>query len=81
MNDTVKTRLKEVLADSFNLSPEAIPDDAKIGDLEQWTSLGHLELMMSVEMKFGVQIPMEGMLELVSLQALEEFLIRQGVAG
>jgi citrate synthase len=77
----MKIRLKQVLADTFNVAPEEVPDDAKIGDFALWTSLGHLELMMAVEMKFGVQIPTDGMLELVSLQALEDFLSTQGVTG
>jgi acyl carrier protein len=75
----MRERLRRVVADTFNLPPERVPEDAQIGVLEQWTSLGHLELMMAVEMEFRVKIPSDAMLDLISLQALADFLTGQGV--
>lgn len=70
----MRERIKEVMADVFELSPDRIPDDADTESLEQWDSLGHMQLMLALEAEFGVQIPTETMLELLSLEEIEEFL-------
>jgi acyl carrier protein len=75
----MRKRLKQVLANTFNVPPEQVCEDAEVGALPRWTSLGHLELMMAVEMEFGVRIPSDIMLDLVSLQAIDDFLSDQGV--
>jgi acyl carrier protein len=77
--NTVTKRLRQVVADTFNVPLEQVPEDAEMGALEPWTSLGHLELMMAVEMEFRVKIPSDAMLDLVSLPALQDFLTSQGV--
>lgn len=70
----MRKRIKEVMADVFELSPDRIPDDADTDNLEQWDSLGHMQLMLALETEFGVQIPTETMLELLSLEEIEDFL-------
>ena len=72
-------RLKQVLATTFNLPLENVPDDAEMGSIEAWTSLGHLELMMALEMEFRVQIPSDAMLDLTSVRLLENFIRTQGI--
>jgi acyl carrier protein len=76
----MRQRLRRLVADTFNVPLEQVPEDAQMGAFEPWTSLGHLELMMAVEMELRVKVPAAAMLELVSLPALEEFLKGQGLA-
>jgi acyl carrier protein len=69
------------MADVFNVAPSEIPPDVTIEGLEQWDSLSHLELMLAIEMEFGVTISSETMASLISLDAIEEMLRAEGVAA
>jgi acyl carrier protein len=71
---SVRTRLRHAVARVAELSPDAIADDARVGQLPDWDSLRQLELMLELEAEFGVHIPTEEMLELTSLPAIEAFL-------
>ncbi len=70
----MKEKIKSVIGKTFGLEVTGIPDDAGLGTLSKWDSLGHLELMMALEMEFGVQIPTESMLELTSIEGIEDYL-------
>lgn len=66
-------QIKRVVARVFRVDPAEIPDDARSDQVEGWDSLHHLELMLALELEFGVRIPTERMIELTSLPAIEEF--------
>lgn len=70
----MRERLKEVMADVFGRVPEEIPDDAEPDTLAGWDSLKQVELMLALEREFGVHIPTEAMLELVTLQMIDDYL-------
>ena len=55
-----------------------IPEDASPETLEGWDSLRHLEIMLELEMQFGVRIPTEEVPELISVDAIEEALRAHG---
>ena len=71
--------IKKVMGEIFGLASEKIPDGATMEELESWDSLNHMELMLAVEIEFGVRISTTMMLELVSLDAIQDFLKSQGV--
>jgi acyl carrier protein len=73
-------RLRRVFAETFEVDPAAIPEDASIETLDGWDSLRQLELMLALELEFGVHLPSEAMLELTSAQAIEDFLAEHGAA-
>jgi len=74
----VRDRLKEVLGGVLELPASEIPDDASADTLSGWDSLRHLELMLALELEYGVHIPTEDMLELRSLEAIEAFVAANG---
>ncbi len=73
-------RIRGVIADVFGLPPDAVGSDADAATLEGWDSLRHLELMLALEMEFGVQISSEEMPLLLSVAAIEECLRGQGAS-
>lgn len=77
----MRERLKQVMADLFGCSPEEIPDDAAPQTLDGWDSLRQVELMLALEAEFGVRIPTDAMLELVSLERIDDYLCEHAVAG
>ncbi len=73
-------RIRAVVADVFGLPVDAVAPDADAATLEGWDSLRHLELMLALEMEFGVQISSEEMPLLLSVPAIEECLREQGAS-
>jgi acyl carrier protein len=67
-------RVRKLLAESFQISPEEISQDLKFGDIPEWDSLGHMEVMMRLEEQFGMEVSTEGIAELVSVQAICRYL-------
>ena len=63
-----------MMAAAFHVSAAQIPDDASPQNVAWWDSLGHIELMLALEMEFGVTLPAEAIIDLVSLDAIESFL-------
>lgn len=66
--------IKLVLAETFSLKPEEIPDDAAMGQLNGWDSLGHLNIMSELQRRYNREIPFEKITELGNLKSLVDFL-------
>lgn len=78
----MRERVLQVMADAFELEPSQIPDDASPDTVEEWDSLGHMNLMLALEAEFSVEIPTETMLELLSLDDIVDFLqTREGLGS
>ncbi len=75
----MRDRLKRLMAELFECAPEAIPDDASPETLAGWDSLRQVELMLALELEFGVRVPAEQMLELVTLAGIEDYLCEHAV--
>jgi len=54
----------------FDLPVEAITHDASTDTVEKWDSLGHLNLMLSLESEFGIEFSDEDLADLTSLRLL-----------
>jgi acyl carrier protein len=82
MNDKQAAELADrvpvLLAEAFRIPPAEISPDLAFGDLPQWDSMGHMELMMLLEEQFGVEINTETIAELVSVPAIIQYLEKQG---
>lgn len=70
----MRDQIKAVMARIFEVPEGQLPDDAAIAEVPQWDSLKHLELMLELENEFSVSIPAPTMLELFTLNAIEEYL-------
>ena len=71
-------RLQAVLADVLEVDPSEIGPETNAEDVSGWDSLRQLELMLALELEYGVRIPAEAMLELQSVPAIEAFLTEHG---
>jgi acyl carrier protein len=70
----MRDQLRNIIAQVFNVDPSELPDHVTSEDLPAWDSLRHLELMLELEIAFGVEISSEAMPELLSLDAIEAYL-------
>lgn len=67
-------RAKSLLAEVFQLPVENIPDDAAIGSLSQWDSLGHMRLLLALEAELETTLDTEMVLQLDSLKMINRLL-------
>ena len=67
--------LKKILIETFSNSsiPENI-DDLKMGDLEEWDSLGNFNLILAIEQKIGIQFDFDQLENLNSISEIKKAL-------
>lgn len=66
----IETTVREVMAGLFGLDESAIDDDTSMDTVENWDSLQHVTLVMSLEQAVGVQLPVEEAFEMKSFPAI-----------
>jgi len=71
--ETLKVLIARVCGD---LMPDAVPDEARLGDPAQWDSLAHVALMTLIEETFGRPVGPVEMAGLTSLEEIERWLAR-----
>jgi acyl carrier protein len=66
----INNRVKSVMAGVFGIPVTEISDDASTESIEKWDSLGHLNLMISLESEFRISFSDEEFMSLTSLPLL-----------
>jgi acyl carrier protein len=69
-----ESRLRRTVVTALRIKDERYRPDLKLGDLDEWDSLGHLELVAEVEREFGVSLDFDDIPKLTSLDALRAHL-------
>jgi acyl carrier protein len=67
-------RFRESVIRSLKLRADEYRPDLKIGDVEKWDSVAHLDLISELEGEFGVRFDLEDMATLTSLPELLRWL-------
>jgi acyl carrier protein len=63
-----------IMTDVFGIDATDLPENVSYSELAEWDSLRHLELMLELEQEFDTEISSEAMPELLSLDAIEQYL-------
>lgn len=50
-------KIKQIIADVLGVPVAQIEDDLAVGDIPQWDSLRHLNMMKELEHEFNIEIP------------------------
>lgn len=66
----IEEKIRGVMSAVFGVPVDSIGADASADTVEKWDSLGHLNLMISLESEFGVEFSDEDMADLTSLPLL-----------
>ena len=66
--------LQETIANALSISKDQLSDSLQYGDIPEWDSLGHMNIMMALEDEFAVEITTETIAQLVSIAAIREYL-------
>jgi acyl carrier protein len=63
-------RLRRAVVAALRIGNERYRADLKLGDLDEWDSLGHLELVAEIESAFGISFGLDEIAKLDSLDAI-----------
>jgi len=71
-------KIKEIVALAIGVKPDALPDDAQMGNPGSWDSFAQLNIIIALEQEFSVSIALEDTDSLSSLAAIEPYLRKVG---
>ena len=70
--------VEEVIARVFKIDSRSLVDGSGRDSIEQWDSMGHLQLITELEQHFGVSVSIGDAMEMVSVGKVKEVLRRYG---
>lgn len=76
----VYDQLREVIAQTLRTPASSVGPTTRAADLPTWDSLGHVNLMMSIEQTFDIQLEVEDFPKLTSVPAILKHLKARGIA-
>jgi len=71
--------VKEVIASLFGHAPQDVSDQARVGELPGWDSLGQVLLVGELEQRYQVSFTIQETAQLTSVQSISELLKSKGV--
>ena len=77
---TLVEQIQGVLAEALQIPEDQVTPDLTFGDLPQWDSMGHMEVMMSLETRFGIEINADTIAALTSIAAIRDYIQENGNA-
>ncbi len=66
--------VQQLLAEALNVPLDQIHPDLAYGDLPEWDSMGHMNVMMALEERFSVEINTETIALLTNVPAICAYL-------
>ena len=70
----INEQVKALLGEALQIEPDHVTPDLTFGDIPQWDSMGHMEVMMRLEEYFGVEINPDTIATLISLPLICEYI-------
>lgn len=71
---TINDKLKTIVIETLKISASDYSDDLAAGDIPQWDSIGHVNLLMAVEQGFGVAFDVTDAIDIESVSDLQDML-------
>jgi acyl carrier protein len=68
--------VREVMHLTFGISPEQVSRSTSRDDVPEWDSVGHLNLMLGLEDRFGLSLDVDDLTRLTSVAAILAYLSR-----
>lgn len=70
-------RVQVLLVEALQIPPELVTPELAFGDLPQWDSLGHMDIMLRLEEQFNVEINTDTIAQLISIPEICRYLQEQ----
>lgn len=77
----MKLQLVSILADLLSLPESEINDSLTMQNTESWDSLKHMELIVTIEQNFGIELSFEEIVAMQSFTQINNILTSHGLAA
>ena len=77
----MKRTVEHIMADVLKMAETDITDNLTIDDLEAWDSLKHMDLVVSIEQAFEIELTLDEIIVMTSVVAIKRVLNDRGVLG
>jgi acyl carrier protein len=74
MDNTLINSVSDLISQTLGISRDQITDGFTYGDVPEWDSMGHMNLMLALEEKYGIQVSADTITNLVSIPAILAYL-------
>ncbi len=81
MLDPVFEAIACAVATTFNCDRGRVTPDTESSDIDGWDSLSHVYLILNVEERLGITLPLEAMLDCANVGALAKLARRHAGPG
>jgi acyl carrier protein len=78
-DDQLTEKIQAALVEALRVPPELVTPDLAFGDLPQWDSMGHMEVMMVLEQYFGIEINNDTIAGLTSVPIIRQHIVEMGL--
>ena len=67
---TTFEKVKNIIAETLNISEDVISETLAINDIPDWDSMGNMAIIAALEEKMGIEFPLEDLFELNSVDSI-----------
>ena len=64
-------QVKEIISEVFDIAISSINENSALANFEEWDSLNHMELIVTIEKKFKIEMSFE---EIVSIKSVGDLI-------
>jgi acyl carrier protein len=68
------TRVNQILADTFKISLEDTAKNLGMNDVNNWDSLSHMNLIVTIEEEFNIELSGDEIAEMVTFDQIKEII-------
>ena len=73
----MEEKLKKVMADIFEVSSDQINESSSIDNTDNWDSLKHMKLIITLEESFSIKFKDEEIIEMTNYSTIKKILKRK----
>jgi len=73
-------QLRQLIAKALNQSVEKVTVDSSMENTEAWDSLAHMDVILSIEQHYGINLEGDEIAEMLSVRSIADALEKKGVA-
>ena len=72
--------VESLIASTLNIPVDQVTPESDMTTLQNWDSLGHINLVLAIEETYGVIVDEDAVVELTSVRAIRDFVDRATAA-
>jgi acyl carrier protein len=68
----MKSEVRELIAKVLNVPLDVVVDDLAVGDIPEWDSLAHMNIISAIEKEYGITLDIEQTLDIEDVEDIIE---------